>query len=56
MMKAATKKLIELRPVGWERFRQAVSAAVESGPKHRAAKKKMSKKAVKKIERIISAP
>jgi hypothetical protein len=26
---------IELRPDGYERFRQAVHAAAESGPKHR---------------------
>jgi len=27
---------IELRPDGWDRFRQAVHAAAKSGPKHRA--------------------
>lgn len=26
---------IELRPDGWERFREAVRAAAKSGPKHR---------------------
>jgi len=26
---------IELRPDGWNRFEQAVDAAVKSGPKHR---------------------
>jgi hypothetical protein len=26
---------IELRPDGWERFRQAVHAVAKSGPKHR---------------------
>lgn len=27
---------IELRPDGWDRFKQAVHAAAKSGPKHRA--------------------
>jgi hypothetical protein len=27
---------VELRPDGWERFENAVDAAVKSGPKHRA--------------------
>lgn len=26
---------IELRPDGWDRFKQAVHAAAKSGPKHR---------------------
>jgi hypothetical protein len=29
---------IELRPDGWERFKQAVAAAVKAGPRHRKAK------------------
>jgi hypothetical protein len=27
---------IELRPDGWDRFKQAVHAAAKSGPKHRS--------------------
>jgi hypothetical protein len=33
------KSGIELRPDGWERFRQAVHAAAKSGPKHRSKEK-----------------
>lgn len=29
----------ELRPDGWERFEEAVDAAVKSGPKHRVPNK-----------------
>ena len=31
---------IELRPDGWERFRQAVHAAAKSGPKRKVAQNK----------------
>jgi hypothetical protein len=33
--KESTADEIELRPDGWERFEQAVDAAIKSGPKHR---------------------
>jgi hypothetical protein len=36
---------IELRPDGWERFKRAVGAAAQSGPKHRAAPKRKKRKA-----------
>jgi hypothetical protein len=36
-MAQGKKDEIELRPDGWERFRQAVHAAAKSGPKHRTA-------------------
>ena len=44
---------IELRPDGWERFENAVDAAVKSGPKHRpptpkAKERPASKKRVRK--------
>ncbi len=35
---------IELRPDGWERFRQAVHAAAKSGPKHKIAPDSANKK------------
>jgi hypothetical protein len=28
---------VELRPDGWDRFKEAVHAAAKSGPKHRGA-------------------
>jgi hypothetical protein len=41
---------IELRPDGWQRFEAAISAAVKSGPQHRARMPaaKKAKKATKK--------
>jgi hypothetical protein len=44
MVKPDTKKELELRPDGWERFNRAVTAAAKSGPKHRVAKKTAAKK------------
>jgi len=40
MPKKGTKRKdeVELDPKGWERFEQAVDAAVRSGPKHKPAK------------------
>ncbi len=38
---------IELRPDGWERFRQAVHAAAKSGPKHKVAPKAKERPASK---------
>jgi hypothetical protein len=40
--------IIEMRSDGWDRFRRAVNAAAQSGPKHRAdnkSKKVRAKKA-----------
>jgi hypothetical protein len=51
MAKSDPKKDLELRPDGWERFDRAVTAAVKSGPKHRAkphSEMKGGKKAKKK--------
>lgn len=38
---------VELRPDGWERFNRAVNAAAKSGPKHRTAKKRGSRLALR---------
>jgi hypothetical protein len=38
---------IELRPDGWERFRQAVHAAAKSGPKHKVTPKAKERPASK---------
>jgi hypothetical protein len=45
MGKSDQAKEVELRPDGWERFNRAVTAAVKSGPKHRAASKPKKTKA-----------
>jgi hypothetical protein len=45
--KATAPAEIELRPDGWERFRQAVHAAAKSGPKHRASLKAKERSASK---------
>jgi hypothetical protein len=48
---------IELRPDGWERFERAVGAAAKSGPKHRSAPKRRTRKPIKTVclERILMA-
>lgn len=45
--KAVDAEKIELRPDGWERFRQAVHAAAKSGPKHKTPKPVKSAEIVK---------
>jgi hypothetical protein len=41
------KQEAEIVPDAWERFERAVDAAIKSGPKHRAAKKKTATKKTK---------
>jgi hypothetical protein len=43
-MTKKTKRKIELRPDGWERFKTAIAAAAKSGPKHRPVRKSKVRK------------
>jgi hypothetical protein len=44
---SATSEKFEERPDGWDRFRRAVHAAAESGPKHKIALKAKERPASK---------